>query len=201
MPSSGQRHQSEYTQSGSRRPAALHSLLTDDTVFERVLSRSAARRVTCVNLAGVGASAPVPLASVADHADHVAAVMDALNLRRATDLSQFQRLRRVAGRDPPRRASNLMVADVIGVSGRRRRRSGDGGEGAQAACRRCSTPPSATCFRRINRWRLRSSPIERAPRQGRSRYFARALASGSRSTCARYFCDDPQPHAGTARST
>ena len=55
----------EYTQTGSGRDLLLlHSLLTDATVFERVLPQLASdRRVTCVNLPGFGASAPVALAS------------------------------------------------------------------------------------------------------------------------------------------
>jgi 3-oxoadipate enol-lactonase len=108
----------EYTQSGSGRDLLLlHSLLTDDTVFERVLPALCSdRRVTCVNLPGFGASAPVPLASVADYADHVAAVMDALNLPPATDLfgngfGAFVALQ-VAIRHGAR-IGNLMVADVI----------------------------------------------------------------------------------------
>src|SRR5450432_176332 len=78
----------EYSQSGSGRDLLLlHSLLTDDTVFERVLpALRNAHRVTCVNLPGFGASAPVPLATVADYADHVVAVMDALKLPPKTDL-------------------------------------------------------------------------------------------------------------------
>jgi 3-oxoadipate enol-lactonase len=59
----------------------LHSLLTDLAVFDGVLGPLAAsRRVTRINLPGFGRSAPVALESVADHADHVAAVMQALDL-------------------------------------------------------------------------------------------------------------------------
>ncbi|MGH7851227.1 MAG: alpha/beta fold hydrolase, partial [Thermodesulfobacteriota bacterium] len=59
----------------------LHSLLTDLTVFDGVRAPLAAsRRVTRINLPGFGRSTPVGLESVADHADHVAAVMTALDL-------------------------------------------------------------------------------------------------------------------------
>ena len=76
----------EYEQSG-RGPDLLlvHSLLTDASVFERVapaLSRD--HRVTCINLPGFGASSAAELASVADYADHVAAIMDALALPKTT---------------------------------------------------------------------------------------------------------------------
>lgn len=108
----------EYTQSGSGRDLLLlHSLLTDATVFERVLPALAGvHRVTCVNLPGFGASAPVALGSVADHADHVASVMDALKLPVTTDLfgngfGAFVALQ-VAIRHGARIGS-LMVADVV----------------------------------------------------------------------------------------
>lgn len=59
----------------------IHSLLTELTVFGVVLPKLAeARRVTRVNLPGFGRSSPLRLGSVADHADHVARAMDALNL-------------------------------------------------------------------------------------------------------------------------
>lgn len=72
----------EYDRAGSG-PGLLciHSLLTDLTVFDRVLPQlAAARSVTRINLPGSGRSAPVALESVADHADHVARVMRALEL-------------------------------------------------------------------------------------------------------------------------
>ncbi len=63
----------------------LHSLLTDRTVFDCVLEPLAAwRRVTRINLPGFGRSTPVALDSVADHADHVARAMEALELSRDT---------------------------------------------------------------------------------------------------------------------
>jgi 3-oxoadipate enol-lactonase len=59
----------------------IHSLLTERSVFDLVLPRLAARyRVTRINLPGFGKSPPVVLHSVADHADHVARVMDELEL-------------------------------------------------------------------------------------------------------------------------
>ena len=63
----------------------IHSLLTELTVFDLVLpALGAARRVTRLNLPGFGASTPVALQTVAEHADHVARVMDALELPRDT---------------------------------------------------------------------------------------------------------------------
>jgi len=80
--------QVEYLQEGrGPRLLMLHSLLTDLTVFERVLPPlRAARQVALVNLPGFGASSPAKLETVADHADHVARVMDALQLPRDTDV-------------------------------------------------------------------------------------------------------------------
>jgi 3-oxoadipate enol-lactonase len=78
----------EYTRTGAGPDLLLlHSLLTELTVFEQVLPALAAgRRVTCINLPGYGASGPAEFASVADYADHVARVMDALQLPPATDV-------------------------------------------------------------------------------------------------------------------
>lgn len=72
----------EYERAGSGPDLlCLHSLLTELTVFDRVLPQLAARhRVTRLNLPGFGASTPTALESVADHADHVARVMQALEL-------------------------------------------------------------------------------------------------------------------------
>ena len=74
--------QVEYDQQGAGAPLLLiHSLLTELTVFDALLPRLAKeRRVTRINLPGFGASAPVELTSVAAHADHVARVMDGLEL-------------------------------------------------------------------------------------------------------------------------
>ena len=78
----------EYRQDG-RGPALLllHSLLTEMSVFDRVLQPlTRTHRVTCLNLPGFGASDPVELNSVGEHADHVARVMDALSLQPTVDL-------------------------------------------------------------------------------------------------------------------
>ena len=108
----------EYTQSGGGRDLLLlHSLLTDATVFERMLPMLRENhRVTCLNLPGFGASAPIALDTVADYADHVAAAMDELKLPATTDLfgngfGAFVALE-VAIRHGAR-LGNLMVADVI----------------------------------------------------------------------------------------
>ncbi|MEA3193725.1 MAG: 3-oxoadipate enol-lactonase [Betaproteobacteria bacterium] len=59
----------------------IHSLLTELTVFDAVLPKlTETHRVTRINLPGFGRSSPLRLGSVADHADHVARVMDALDL-------------------------------------------------------------------------------------------------------------------------
>ena len=78
--------QVEYDQQGTGAPLLLiHSLLTELTVFDAMLPRLAKeRRVTRINLPGFGSSTPVELTSVAAHADHVARVMDALELPRET---------------------------------------------------------------------------------------------------------------------
>jgi 3-oxoadipate enol-lactonase len=78
----------EYRQAGNGPDLLLlHSLLTEMSVFERVLPRLAqAHRVTCPNLPGFGASDPVELSSVGEHADHVARVMDALSLPPTVDV-------------------------------------------------------------------------------------------------------------------
>ena len=65
----------------------LHSLLTEMSVFDRILpSLIRTHRVTCLNLPGFGASDAVELNSVAEHADHVARVMDALSLPPTADV-------------------------------------------------------------------------------------------------------------------
>jgi 3-oxoadipate enol-lactonase len=65
----------------------IHSLLTERSVFDLVLPQLAARyRVTRINLPGFGSSPPVALHSVADHADHVARVMDELALPEDTSV-------------------------------------------------------------------------------------------------------------------
>ena len=63
----------------------IHSLLTELTVFDLVLpALGAARRVTRLNLPGFGASTPLALQTVAEHAAHIARVMEALELPRDT---------------------------------------------------------------------------------------------------------------------
>jgi len=76
----------EYEQQGAGAPLLLiHSLLTELTVFDVVLPRLAReRRVTRLNLPGFGASSPVELKTIGDHADHIARVMTALELPRET---------------------------------------------------------------------------------------------------------------------
>jgi 3-oxoadipate enol-lactonase len=63
----------------------IHSLLTERSVFDLVLPQVASRyRVTRINLPGFGKSPPVVLHSVAGHADHIARVMDELDLPKDT---------------------------------------------------------------------------------------------------------------------
>ena len=108
----------EYTRSG-RGPDLLlvHSLLTDASVFERVVPPLAERhRVTCINLPGFGASPAAELASVADYADHVAAIMDALELPETTDVfgngfGAFVVLELAIRHGE--RLGNVIVADVV----------------------------------------------------------------------------------------
>jgi 3-oxoadipate enol-lactonase len=77
--------QVEYEQQGEGPDLLLlHSLLTELTVFEPVLPLLRGRRLTRINLPGFGASAPVVLDTVGDHADHVARAMDALKLPQGT---------------------------------------------------------------------------------------------------------------------
>ena len=74
--------QVEYDQRGAGAPLLLiHSLLTEMTVFKLVMPKLPGK-ITRINLPGFGASAPIELKSVADHADHVARLMDALDLPR-----------------------------------------------------------------------------------------------------------------------
>jgi len=74
--------QVEYDRRGAGAPLLLiHSLLTEMTVFDLVAPKLPGQ-VTRINLPGFGSSSAIPLQSVADHADHVARVMDALDLPR-----------------------------------------------------------------------------------------------------------------------
>jgi 3-oxoadipate enol-lactonase len=78
----------EYRQDGSGKDLLLlHSLLTEMSVFDRIVPALAgAHRVTRLNLPGFGASDPVELDSVGEHADHVARAMDALSLPPTVDV-------------------------------------------------------------------------------------------------------------------
>jgi 3-oxoadipate enol-lactonase len=79
----------EYDQHGKGAPQLLliHSLLSELTVFDAVLSKLAkGRRVTRINLPGFGRSTALQFESVGEHADHVARVTDALELPRDTDV-------------------------------------------------------------------------------------------------------------------
>src|SRR5205085_6176260 len=80
----------EYDQRGAGPDLLLiHSLLTELTVFDLVLPRLAEKhRVTRINLPGFGASSPVVLHTVGDQADHVARVMDPVEL--PTDTPVFR---------------------------------------------------------------------------------------------------------------
>src|SRR5262249_52716176 len=77
----------EYRQQGAGRDLLLlHSLLTDMTGFDGIAPTLAnKRRVTMINLPGYGASTATG-ERVEDCADHVAAVMRALKLPKATDV-------------------------------------------------------------------------------------------------------------------
>lgn len=79
----------EFDQRGSGPDLLLiHSLLTELTVFDSVLPALAKNhRVTRINLPGFGASSPIELKTLGEHADHVARVMDALKL--PTDTTVF----------------------------------------------------------------------------------------------------------------
>lgn len=108
----------EYEQRGEgRHLLLLHSLLTEMTVFDVVLPGLAkARRVTRFNLPGFGASSPLHLRSVADHADHVARVMEALVLPKETTVfgngfGAFVALELAARHGG--RFGNLVVADTL----------------------------------------------------------------------------------------
>lgn len=72
----------EYEQTGDGpNLVLLHSLLTDMSVFERILPALSTRfRVTRINLPGYGQSMPRALTSVAGYADHVNAVFGTLKL-------------------------------------------------------------------------------------------------------------------------
>jgi pimeloyl-ACP methyl ester carboxylesterase len=78
----------EYQQDGAGPDLLLlHSLLTEMSVFDRIVPALLRKhRVTRLNLPGFGASDPVALSSVGEHADHVARAMDALSLPPSVDV-------------------------------------------------------------------------------------------------------------------
>jgi len=78
----------EYRQDGTGPDLLLlHSLLAEMSVFGSVVPALArTHRVTRINLPGFGASEPVELDSVAEHADHVARTIAALGLPPTTDV-------------------------------------------------------------------------------------------------------------------
>jgi pimeloyl-ACP methyl ester carboxylesterase len=78
----------EYRRDGEGRDLLLlHSLLTELSVFDGIVPALARKhRLTRINLPGFGASDPVALESVGQHADHVARAMDALSLPARVDV-------------------------------------------------------------------------------------------------------------------
>jgi len=94
----------------------LHSLLAEMSVFDRVVPALARKHlVTRLNLPGFGASDPIALNTVAEHADHVVRAMDALALPSSVDIfgngfGAFVALE-LAIRDGAR-IGRLMVADT-----------------------------------------------------------------------------------------
>jgi pimeloyl-ACP methyl ester carboxylesterase len=110
--------QVEYDQHGAGPHLLLiHSLLTELTVFDLVLPRLAEQHtVTRINLPGFGASSPLALNSLEDHADHVARIMDALKL--PTDTTVFGNgfgafVALVLAIRHGKRFGNLIVADCL----------------------------------------------------------------------------------------
>ena len=108
--------QVEYDQRGAGSPLLLiHSLLTEMTVFDVVLAKLPGA-VTRINLPGFGSSSPVVLNSLADHAAHVARVMDELDLPRDTAVfgngfGAFVALALAIGHG--KRLGKLIVADTL----------------------------------------------------------------------------------------
>ena len=108
----------EYQQAGAGPDLLLlHSLLTDLTVFDSMWSALARNfRVTRINLAGYGQSMPRLLTSVADYADHLAAIFDKLKLPAETHLfgngfGAFVALQFAIRHGT--RFSRLLIADVV----------------------------------------------------------------------------------------
>lgn len=108
----------EYERAGSGSDLLLlHSLLTELTVFDRVVPMLAPQfRVTRINLPGFGASGPLALDTAGDWADHVARAMDVLELPLATDVlgngfGAFVALELAIRHGP--RFRRLIVADTL----------------------------------------------------------------------------------------
>lgn len=68
-------------QGAGRDLVLLHSLLTERSVFDRVVPKLSKYRLTLVNLPGYGASSPAG-SDIESYADRIAAVLDALKLSR-----------------------------------------------------------------------------------------------------------------------
>ena len=184
----------EYRQTGNGPDLLLlHSLLTEMSVFERVLPRLAqAHRVTCLNLPGFGASDPVELSSVGEHADHVVRAMDALSLPSIVDVfgngfGAFVALELAIRHGA--RMGRLMVADTVPAFP----------EPAKAPFRGMAekvratgisailTPQSDACFRpRFRRLTPKSWPHARPRLHRQTPYVLRAPAwHWRRSICGR----------------
>ena len=108
----------EYRQEGAGSDLLLlHSLLTEMSVFDRVMEPLArSHRLTRINLPGFGASSPLPLETVGAYADHVARTMNALELPPGTDVfgngfGAFVALELAIGHGA--RMRRLMVADCV----------------------------------------------------------------------------------------
>lgn len=106
----------EYDRRGSGAPLLLiHSLLTEMTVFDVMLPKLPGA-VTRINLPGFGRSSPKTMESLAEHADHVAHVMDELELPRDTAVfgngfGAFVALALAVGHG--KRFGKLIVADTL----------------------------------------------------------------------------------------
>jgi len=106
----------EHDRRGTGAPLLLiHSLLTEMTVFDVILPKLAGA-VIRINLPGFGRSSPKTLNTLADHADHVAQVMDELELPRDTAVfgngfGAFVALALAIGHG--RRFGKLIVADAL----------------------------------------------------------------------------------------
>lgn len=106
----------EHDRHGAGAPLLLiHSLLTEMTVFDVMLPKLRAS-ATRINLPGFGRSTPLVLNSLEDHANHVARVMDELELPRDTAVfgngfGAFVALALAIGHG--KRFGKLVVADTL----------------------------------------------------------------------------------------